>query len=81
MANVFRKEVDLGARRSSIGPAAANLTFPRHRPVILCYRHRFEHLCVKIIGKNAVKSQMMEWRIIGVSLAHRVHHELVEIFD
>src|SRR5436853_508996 len=76
MANVFGKKIDLGPSRFSVGPAAAYFTFARHGPVILIYRHRFEHLRVKLVGKNAIKSQMMERCIISVRLSHRVDHEL-----
>ena len=54
MANVFGEKIDLRAGRFSIGPAAAHLAFAGHRPVILGHRHRFDHLRVEVIRKNAV---------------------------
>src|SRR5262249_28971995 len=76
MPNVFGEQIDLRARWFSIGPAAANLAFARHRPVILGYRHCFDHLRVEVIGKNAVKLQMMERCIICGGLSYGVDNEL-----
>jgi hypothetical protein len=76
MANVFGEKIDLRAGRFSIGPAAAHLAFAGHRPVILADWHCFEHLRVKIIGKNAVELQVMERRIICGRPSYRVDDEL-----
>jgi hypothetical protein len=64
MANVFGEKIDLRAGRFSIGSAAARLAFARHGPVILGDRHRFDHLRVEVIGKNAVELQMMKGRVV-----------------
>ena len=66
MTDVFRKKIDLGASRFSVGPAAAHFTFARHGAVVVCHGHRQQHLRVKVIGKYAVESQ-----VIGT--AHRQH--------
>jgi hypothetical protein len=70
MANVFGEKIDLRAGGFSIRPAAAHLAFAGHRPVILAYWHCFQHLRVKIIGKNAIKLQVMERRIICGGLSY-----------
>ena len=70
MANVFGEKIDLRAGRFSISPAASHLAFARHRPVILGYRHRFDHLRVEVIGKNAVELQVMKRRIVCMRLSY-----------
>jgi hypothetical protein len=66
MADVLREKINLGASRFAVGPAAAHFTFARHCPVVVRHRHRQQYLRVKVIGKHAVESQMMEWRIISM---------------
>ena len=79
MANVFREKIDLRAGGFSISPAATHLAFAGHGPVILGYRHRFDHLRVKVIRKNAVELQVMERCIIGVGRLDGVHDELNQV--
>jgi hypothetical protein len=66
MADVLREKIDLGAGRFAVGPAAAHFTFARHGAVVVCHRHRQQHLRVKVIGKHALESQMKERRIVGI---------------
>ena len=81
MANVLREKVNLGASRFAVGPTAAHFTFARHRAVIVCHRHRQQHLCVKVIGKHAVESQVMERRIVSICVLNGVRHEPGQIVD
>ena len=81
MASVFGKKIDLRAGRFSIGSAAAHLAFAGHRPVILGHRHRFDHLCVEVVGKNAVEMQVIERCIVCMRLSYRVDYELDEILQ
>src|SRR5216117_4552775 len=76
-----RAKIDLSASGFSIRSAAAHLTFSRHRPVILRDRHGFQHLPVKIVGKHALESQVMERRIIRRRRSHGIHHEPDQIVD
>ena len=70
MTNVFGKKIDLRTSGFSIRPAAARLAFAGHRPVILGNRHRFDHLRVKVIRKNALELQVMEGRVIRMRLLY-----------
>ena len=81
MADVLREKVDLGASRFAVGPAAARFTFARHGAVVVCDRHGQQHLRVKVIGKHAVESQVMERRIVSICVLNGVRHEPGQIVD
>ena len=65
MTDVLREKIDLGASGFPVGPAAAHFTLARHGAVVVCHRHRQQHLRVKVIRKYAVKSQVKEWCVVG----------------
>src|ERR1044071_9879490 len=60
MTDVLREKIDLGASGFPVGPAAACFTFARHAGVVVCHRHRQQHLGVRVIWKYAVGSQVKE---------------------
>ena len=75
MANVFRKQIDLGPSRLSIRPAATHFTFARHRPVIVVIRHCSQHLRIKICRKNPIEFQMIKWNAALARVSHRFREE------
>jgi hypothetical protein len=66
MANVFREKINLGASRFTVRPDTACFTFARHSTVVSCLGHGLQHLRVKVIGKYAIESQVVEWSVISV---------------
>jgi hypothetical protein len=81
VADVFGKKIDLGARRFSVRPAASYFTFAGHGSVIALDGQRLQYRRVKIFRENALKSQMVERRVVRASSLRRFHDEIGQVFD